>query len=101
MSIEFTANFDQPIPPSSLPRLKDYLVRNTRFDIVRDNGAEFGLADSTRKEHASTEEIAILVDSNRVYVAFHCSTRDERAAFLAVATQALDNVGIISTFEEL
>ena len=101
MSFEFQANFDEPLPPASLPRLKNYLVQNTAFDIVRDTGAEFALANRTKTERTWSEEMLIVIDSSRVYLAFHSSNRQERAAFLAAVTKALQHEGIMSTFEEL
>jgi hypothetical protein len=101
MSFEFQPNIDRPLPPASLPRLKDYLVRNTAFDIVRDIGAEFALADRTKNRRVWSEDLLIVIDSNRAYIAFHSLKRDERKAFLTVVTKALGNEGIMAAFEEL
>ena len=90
MSFEFQAKIDQPVPPHSLPRLKNYIVQNTAFDVVRDMGAEFGLTNASKKDCARVEDITVSIDANRVYIAFHSPNRNQREAFLAIATKALE-----------
>ena len=82
-------------------RLKNYIVGNTVFDIVRDAGAEFGFADRTKLEHGWDADVAVVIEPGRVYAAFHRATRNERNVFLAVATKALADEGVIATFKEL
>jgi hypothetical protein len=102
MSIEYAAVTHGEPKDEIINRIKAAITNCWRSTIIRDAGREFGLTKIAHSDDVpALELITVVIETNRVYIAFHACSRSERETFLLDIKNAFAQNGFELEFEEL
>jgi len=102
MSIEFAGTPQPPLTQTTAESVLAHLLGTFPCTLVRESENGYGLQFRGPDQRVEwPEDLALSLDANQVYVAFHSATKGERESFLVAIQDALHAHGIVCSLEEL